>query len=134
MHQLKHSLSTTFKMKDLGELHYCLGINVQQNKDGISFVSKSVHAKTVRNSITVNTFIMAGGAISWLSQKQSAVVLSTSEAEYMALGSATQEAIWLRRLLNDLNISTVEPTEILEDNQGTIAMQETQLVKKEQSI
>lgn len=41
------------------------------------------------HSITVNTFIMAGGAISWLSQKQSAVVLSTSEAEYMALGSAT---------------------------------------------
>ena len=40
----------------------------------------------------------------------------------MALGLATQEAIWLRRLLNDLHINTKEATEILEDNQGAIAM------------
>ena len=40
----------------------------------------------------------------------------------MALGSATQEAIWLQRLLNDLKINTAKPTEILEDNQGAIAM------------
>lgn len=64
---------------------------------------------------------MAGEAVSWLSQKQSAVALLTSEA-VMALVSATQEAMWLRRLLNDLNINTAEPTEILGDNQGTIAM------------
>ena len=38
---------------------------------------------------------MSGGAISWLSHKQSTVALSTAEAEYIALGSATQEAIWL---------------------------------------
>ena len=65
---------------------------------------------------------MAGGAISWLSQKQPKVALSTSEAEYMSLGSATQEAIWLKRLLNDLHAENQEPIEIREDNQGTIAM------------
>ena len=65
---------------------------------------------------------MAGGAISWLSQKQTTVALSTSEAEYMALGSATQEAIWLRRLLFDLNVNVQDQTEIKVDNQGTIAM------------
>ena len=65
---------------------------------------------------------MAGGAISWLSQKQPTVALSTSEAEYMSLGSATQEAIWLKRLLNDLHAENQEPIEIREDNQGTIAM------------
>ena len=55
----------------------------------------------------------------------------------MALGSATQEAIWLTLLLTDLDISTAEPTEILEDNQRTIAMTRNQLYKsviKEQSI
>ena len=41
---------------------------------------------------------MSGGAISWLSQKQATVALSTAEAEYIALGSATQEAIWLNQL------------------------------------
>ena len=34
---------------------------------------------------------MAGGPISWLSKKQAAVALSTSEAEYIALSAATQE-------------------------------------------
>ena len=75
-----------------------------------------------RHSTSGNVFIMTGGAISWQSQKQQTIALSTSEAEYMALGLATQEAIWLRRLLNDLHINTKEATEILEDNQGAIAM------------
>ena len=36
--------------------------------------------------------------MSWLSQKQATVALSTAEAEYIALGSATQVAIWLHQL------------------------------------
>ena len=73
-------------------------------------------------STTGNVFIMSSGAVSWLSQKQSTVALSTAEAEYIALGSATQEAIWLRQLLVDLKVNISTPLEILEDNQGTIAM------------
>ena len=42
-----------------------------------------------RHSTTGNVFTMSGGAISWLSQKQETVALSTVEAEYIALGSAT---------------------------------------------
>jgi hypothetical protein len=75
-----------------------------------------------RRSTSGNVFIMSGGAVSWLSQKQTTVALSTAEAEYMALGLAVQEAIWLRRLLRDLNVATTEPTRIHEDNQGAIAM------------
>ena len=75
-----------------------------------------------RHSTTGNVFKMSGGAISWISQKQATVALSTAEAEYVALGSATQEAIWLRRLLNDLNVDQAKPTVIREDNQGAIAM------------
>ncbi len=75
-----------------------------------------------RHSTTGNVFLMSGGAISWVSQKQATVALSTAEAEYVALGSATQEAIWLRRLMTDLNIEQIKPTVIREDNQGAIAM------------
>ena len=75
-----------------------------------------------RHSTTGNVFTMSGGAISWLSQKQTTVALSTAEAEYVALGSATQEAIWLYQLLNDLKIDTKGSIEIMEDNQSTIAM------------
>ena len=65
---------------------------------------------------------MSGGAVSWISQKQATVALSTAEAEYIALGSATQEAIWLCRLMTDLNINQAKPMVIREDNQGAIAM------------
>ena len=65
---------------------------------------------------------MSGGAISWLSRKQTVVALSTTEAEYVALSTATQEAVWLRRLLSDIKITPTMPTIIREDNQGTIAV------------
>ena len=75
-----------------------------------------------RHSTSGNLFIMAGGTISWTSKKQPTVSLSTAEAEYMALSTATQEAIWLRRLLADLNMEQSQPTVIMGDNQGSIAI------------
>ncbi|KAH9762146.1 Integrase catalytic domain-containing protein [Citrus sinensis] len=48
-----------------------------------------------RRSITGFVFTMCGGAISWKSSLQSAVALSTTEAEYIALTEAVKEAIWL---------------------------------------
>ena len=57
-----------------------------------------------RHSTSGNVFIFGGGAVSWLSKKQAVVALSTSEAEYVALFSAAQEAIWLKRLLIDVDV------------------------------
>eukprot|EP00731_Ephydatia_muelleri_P012155 Em0006g1049a len=75
-----------------------------------------------RHSTSGNLFVMSGGTISWLSKKQPVVALSTTEAEYVALGAATQEVVWLRRLLSDIKASPKMPTIISEDNQGTIAI------------
>ena len=75
-----------------------------------------------RNSTTGNVFIMAGGPISWLSQKQSTVALSTAEAEYIALSSAAREAVWLKQLLKDLQEDGEQAITVMEDNQGAIAM------------
>ena len=50
-----------------------------------------------RHSTSGNVFLLAKGAVSWLSKKQATVALSTAEAEYVALSTATQEAIWLHR-------------------------------------
>ena len=75
-----------------------------------------------RHSTTGNLFLMSGGAISWLSKKQPSVALSTAEAEYMALSTATQEAVWLRRMLADLQANPKDPTVMLEDNNGAIAI------------
>ena len=72
-----------------------------------------------RHSATGNLFLMAGEPISWL---QATISLSTSEAEYMALSAATQEVVWLGKLLSDLNSTPQSPVRLMEDNQGAIAI------------
>ena len=67
-------------------------------------------------------FQIIGAVISWRSKKQTCVALSTAEAEYMALASAAQEAIWMRQLLTDLRNPPREPTRIFEDNQSAICL------------
>ena len=77
-----------------------------------------------RKSTSGYVFMMSGSAISWRSKKQSSVALSTAEAEYIALSSATQEAMWLRHLFSSLmkEYQRCIPTTIYEDNQSTICM------------
>ena len=48
-------------------------------------------------------FHMESGVISWASKKQPIVSQSTAEAEYIAANAAACQAIWLRRILTDLN-------------------------------
>jgi hypothetical protein len=74
-----------------------------------------------RRSTTGYVFIMNGGAISWSSKKQPTVAASTTEAEYMSAGSAVKEALWIRKLLESLSITT--PTvDIYCDNQSAIKL------------
>ena len=49
-------------------------------------------------------FTLGGGAISWRSRKQPTVSTSSTEDEYVACALAAKEAIWLRRLLGELQI------------------------------
>ena len=76
-----------------------------------------------RKSTSGYLFQIAGGPISWRSKKkQGSVALSTAEAEYVALSSAAQETVWLRKLISELKNPPECPTVILEDNQSAIAM------------
>ena len=75
-----------------------------------------------RKSTSGYVFQIGGGPVSWQSRKQSCVALSTSEAEYIALTSAAQEAIWLRQLLSELEQEPEKKVVIYEDNQSTICL------------
>eukprot|EP00253_Pinus_taeda_P026812 PITA_26812 len=48
-----------------------------------------------RRSTSGYVFNLFGGAVSWMSKKQSIVALSNIEAEYMAATHASKEAVWL---------------------------------------
>ena len=75
-----------------------------------------------RRSTTGYVFFLNSGVISWNSKRQPTVATSSTEAEYMSLYSATQEAIWLRLLLKDLERTDQVATKIFQDNQGCIAL------------
>jgi DNA/RNA-binding domain of Phe-tRNA-synthetase-like protein len=47
-------------------------------------------------------FLPTGATVSWRSCKQTILTKSTTEAELVSLGSATNEVEWLRDLLMDL--------------------------------
>ena len=94
----------------------------QKTEDGKLIGYSDAEYVDNRHSTTANIFLMSGGPISWLSKKQAIVTLSTSEAEYVALSLAVQEAVWLRRLLSNIQDLQDEPITIMEDNQGAIGI------------
>jgi hypothetical protein len=75
-----------------------------------------------RRSTTGYIFTLSGGPIAWGSRKQKTVALSSSEAEYMALGEAVKETLWLQALLKDIGQTVKPPTLLYVDNQGAIAL------------
>ena len=55
-----------------------------------------------RKSITEFVFTLGGIAISWVSNLQKIVTLSTTEAEYVAATEIGKEMIWLHGFLDEL--------------------------------
>ncbi|XP_052193739.1 secreted RxLR effector protein 161-like [Diospyros lotus] len=49
-------------------------------------------------------FLLAGGAISWKSAKQSVIVASTMEAEFVACFESTVHGLWLRNFISGFRI------------------------------
>lgn len=78
--------------------------------------------KNDRKSTSGNVFLFGGGPISWSAKKQTAVALSTAEAEYVAAAHAVQEVIWLRQLFESLQVQQLQPTVLFVDNQAAIAL------------
>lgn len=77
----------------------------------------------VRKSTSGYAFLLCNGAITWSSKKQSCTALSTMEAEFIACSSSVQEAVWLRRLLESLQVTPEAscPVTIHCDSQACIA-------------
>jgi hypothetical protein len=75
-----------------------------------------------RRSISGYAFLYGRGAVSWSSKRQQTVALSTTEAEYMAVTHATKEAVWLSRLLHEIDGKDHTPMLLNVDNQSCIAL------------
>ncbi|OWY99509.1 Integrase, catalytic core protein, partial [Phytophthora megakarya] len=75
-----------------------------------------------RKSTTGFVFTLAGGAVSWMSRKQSIVALSTAEAEYIAACEATMEAIAQNNILQEILPKKNVELKLGIDNQAALIM------------
>lgn len=104
-----HHLKLTFKKDDTNIVGYCDADWATDTED--------------RRSCSGYVFTFQGAAISWCSKRQPTIALSTTEAEYMSLSTATQEAIWLKQLEEDFcpTMSSI-PIVMFCDNQSAISI------------
>lgn len=79
--------------------------------------------RDTRKSVTGYLFTKAGAAVSWNSKRQDTVALSTTEAEYMALATTSQEALWWNGILAE-SFGKKDGMEIRCDNRSTICLAE----------
>lgn len=76
----------------------------------------------IRRSTSGYIFLHLGGTISWGNKRQSYTAISTTKAEYVAASNAIQEAIWIQRLLSQIEQLPPGPIRILCDNQSVISL------------
>jgi len=74
-----------------------------------------------RHSIGGYVIKIGSGAVSWKSEEQSCVALSSTEAKYVALYQAVKESVWMIDFLKSLGISIHDTMTVNADNKGCIA-------------
>ena len=67
-------------------------------------------------------FNLGSGNFSWNSKKQDVVAQSTAKAEYIAAAAAVNQALWIRKILEDLKFDQEDGTIINVDNQAAISI------------
>ncbi|KAG5866599.1 hypothetical protein JTB14_002329 [Gonioctena quinquepunctata] len=145
-------LEENFKITISDSPNYHVGLEINRESDGSIFMNRSEHIEQIVQKfgqsdakivdipadphkiliIVENTSdkltnisyreALCNGAETWSSERQHAVTLSTTEAEYVAACQATKEAIWIRRLMNDIGDSVSMATSPNIDNQSAIKL------------
>lgn len=79
-----------------------------------------------RRSYIGYTFILNGASISWKSQKQRTVALSSTEAEYIALAETGKEAN-IQMMLQELGYDELTKITLYCDNRGALSLTENNM-------
>lgn len=79
-----------------------------------------------RRSTTGYVFMVQGGAVSWATRRQPTIALSSTEAEFMSMVAAIQEALWLKRIECELFLRATRNITLYCDNQGALHLAKNQ--------
>ncbi|GKE32826.1 hypothetical protein Tco_1452148 [Tanacetum coccineum] len=77
---------------------------------------KTSHLEAVKR---IFRYIKGCCLTSWMSKKQTALAISTTEAEYVSAGKACQQALWMKQALVDYEVK-LNDVIVLCDNKGNI--------------
>jgi len=84
--------------------------------------SSFADVKPERTSSMGYVFKINNAAVSWRSTRSPLVVLNACEAELVSLSSACQEAVYLRKLCDELGFLQSSPTIMYEDCESAVAL------------
>ena len=74
-----------------------------------------------RKSVSGAIYTLGGAITGWMSKSQDHTTLSSSEAEYAAMSSATQEMVFITNVADDID-PLLKPGLILGDNEGALKL------------
>ncbi|XP_031248099.1 secreted RxLR effector protein 161-like [Pistacia vera] len=101
----------------------CVGLEYCKRNaafDLVGFVDANfARDKDTRKSTTAYFFTLGGNCISWKSQLQPIVALSSIESEYIAVTDAFKEALWLKGIPTEANLISGKVT-VYFDSQSAI--------------
>ncbi|XP_044475716.1 uncharacterized mitochondrial protein AtMg00810-like [Mangifera indica] len=106
-----------------GTAEFGLWFSKSQSCDVIGY-SDSDWVKSLSNSKSTSGYCFSLGSVvfCWNSKKQAVVAQSSTEAEYIAASNASNQAIWLKKLLTDLGQIQNNGIVLHIDNNATIAI------------
>jgi hypothetical protein len=73
---------------------------------------------------------LADGVVTWTSQTQKMVALSSTEAEYMSISNCSQQCAWIRNLFMEIGFPLWSPILLFGDNQGSIFIAQNPVLDK----
>ncbi|GJX37159.1 ribonuclease H-like domain, reverse transcriptase, RNA-dependent DNA polymerase [Tanacetum coccineum] len=118
MKAIKQVLRYVKGTKDYGITYKHNGGNKIQ---GFSDSSYGVNTQEGKGTTGI-IFYYGESPISWSTQKQATVALSSCESEFIAATAAATQALWLKRLLSKLTHSQEKKVTIMVDNKSAIAL------------
>lgn len=75
-----------------------------------------------RRSTSGSAFMLGRGIVSWGSERQKSVSLSTTESEYMAASQCVKELVWIKNMLNEIFGNELLKVTLYMDNQSAIRL------------